>query len=106
MNIIRFSHDWNNKLENPVFTTIRKWDYKKEMYYGSAINAIFKILLNKYEKGFAKLIHVDTETLRMLPQALICSDTGMIYNEALILFRSFGIQPDDKVIILTYKKEL
>lgn len=37
INQIKFSHNWNNKLRQRIFTTIRSWNEGKEAYYDDAI---------------------------------------------------------------------
>ena len=43
MNKIRFSHVWD-KLNDPVFTTIRSWNKEKEEYYQQQIDKQFTVL--------------------------------------------------------------
>ncbi|MHA1437908.1 MAG: hypothetical protein ACTSPD_10055 [Promethearchaeota archaeon] len=103
MNIIKFSHNWNKKLSQEIFTTIRKYDNKKWNYYKSQENNNFHVMLNNDHINNAKLLSVEYLIFNELPKALICSDTGLSYKEALGVFRKFGITIHDRVLVLTFK---
>ena len=105
MNTIHFSHSWNRKLDQDIFTTIRKYDYGKWNYYKSAEGNKFGVFLNKVKIGEARLLQAEYEKLMSLPNALLCFDTGMELQDAYKLFRKFGIDKQDMVIVLTFKKE-
>lgn len=51
MNRIKFSKLWD-KLDDPVFTTIRSWNRLKEDYYVSNIGKEFQVCLVKDESDF------------------------------------------------------
>lgn len=105
MNIIKFSKNWNNKLNQTIFTTIRKYNYKKWVYYKSLEDAKFKVFLEGQVARMATLINVEYLSLNEVPKGLICADTGCEFKEALKIFRKFGIDKHETVIILTFKKE-
>jgi len=104
MNIIRFSHNWNHKLNKSIFTTIRKYDYKKWNYYKAQEGSPFKVMLNDTDVGDAKLLDAEYTVLKQLPIGLICTDTGMNQEESFSLFKKFGIDKQDQVIILTFRR--
>ncbi len=106
MNLIHFCHNWNQKLDQKIFTTIRKYDYKKWKYYRSAEGNPFRVVLNGKTYGDVTLISVQSVQLKEMPKGLLCSDTGADIKEAFKIFRRFGIDKDDFVIILTFKKEM
>jgi hypothetical protein len=100
MNIIKFSHNWNNKLNNKVFTTIRRdWPAKLD-YYRRATNSIFQICLKGEYHSQAQLDSVKPIRFSMIPHALLATDTGTSFYTA--IFDKFGIRGDDKVLILTF----
>lgn len=104
MKNIRFSHNWNNKLDQTIFTTIRKYDFKKWNYYKAQENKEFEVWLNGRSHCKATLINADFDLLEKLPVGLICSDTGMEPEEAKKLFKKFGIDKHYNVIVLTFKR--
>lgn len=100
---IRFSHNWNNKLGNMVFTTIRKWDVEKADYYFGSKGKTFTVLLNDKEFGTAKLVDVAIGNINDLPEVLLLLDTGLTRQEEIMeLFKKFGVK--DKVIILLFER--
>lgn len=106
MNQIKFSHNWNNKLNNHVFTTIRKWTKEKYDYYNKLqINDTnLLVTLNKRIIKQVKLFSVYTEEYGFIPQVLLQLDTGMIDRCKIdSLFKRFGISSHNKVIILTFE---
>ena len=104
MNVINFSHNWNGKLNNKYFTTIRKRTGNKYEYYHSRIGEIFSVRLKGKEVGKAKLIEVEWAELIDIPDALLTIDTGT--EKFMDVFRKFGIGDFDIVLILTFKKEV
>jgi len=105
MNNIRFSHNWNLKLNQQIFTTIRKYDYKKWNYYKGQEDTEFNVLLNGKLHCKATLINAEYLNFNSIPKGLICTDTGMNFKEARKLFRTFGITEQSSVIVLTLKGE-
>lgn len=104
MNIIKFIHNWNCKLSNKVFTTIRKYTYKKEMYYRSVIDAKFEVILNGNKIREAVLVDVEIANINDLPFGLLATDTAITSKKDVFrLFKGFGVEKDTKVIILTFK---
>ena len=104
MNNIRFSHNWNNKLSQTIFTTIRKYDYKKWNYYKCQEGSKYNVLLNGELHGKAILISVESIEMKDAPVGLLCSDTGMIPKDATKLFKKFNIDMYSTILILTFKR--
>jgi hypothetical protein len=104
MNTIKFSHNWNNKLECDMFTTIRKHTPDKHKYYTSEIGKEFRIMLNDLYQGMTVLDDVICARFDDIYYLLVEMDTGMKYHKAVGLFKSFGITEDTEVMILLFKK--
>ncbi len=104
MNLIKFSHNWNQKLDQKIFTTIRKYDYKKWKYYRSLKDKQFRVVLNGKTYGEAILISVQSMSFKEMPEGLLCSDTGAEVKEAYKIFKKFGLDEYECTIILTFKK--
>lgn len=81
MNIIDFNYNWNNKLNNTAFTTIRLRNDKKYV-----INNKFYIDLhtgkNKVSKGIATIIDIKHFTINKLNNYIAFLDTGYNSTEA------------------------
>jgi len=73
--VIQFSYNWNNKLENKAFTTIRLHNPAK---YVTGEN--YTIQLNETEKGTAILTDKRTLKIDQLNEFICHIDTG--YNKA------------------------
>jgi len=109
---IRFSHNWNNKLDGKIFTTIRKHDKEKANYYFDSINKVFTVMLNNKAYSIAKLRGVYVESIsnfwqeeNELLELLLFLDTGMMdMDKILELFKKFGVE--DKVIVLLFETQL
>jgi len=104
MNKIKFSHNWNNKLNHNIFTTIRKYTEEKYHYYNDLMGSNFDVLLNNEKIKEANLIDIDICDFKTIPNGLLHVDTGMVNNyEIEDLFAKFGISENDRVLILTFK---
>jgi len=102
---IRFSKNWNNKLNQKYFTTIRKYSKSRLTYYLNRENKIFDVMLNGKKVCEAKLISAEAMQFIDLPDAFLMVDTGLPLNEAIELFKKMGIETvTDSVIILTFRK--
>ena len=100
---IRFSHNWNNKLENKVFTTIRRWDAGKADYYFENKGKTFTVLLNDKVFGTARLLDVVVDDINDVSEIQLILDTGLTRQEEIMeLFKKFGVK--DKVIILLFER--
>ena len=101
---IKFSHNWNDKLRQRIFTTIRSWNIEKEKYYKNLLAHEFDVLLKGKLFCKAKLQEVEVFDFKDIPNALLMSDTGLEFNEAQDLFAQFGLEaPEDTAILLTFK---
>lgn len=99
MNKIKFSHNWNNKF----FTTIRKWDKEKEIYYRKNRGEEFEVILQNKFTCYVKLIGIEVYDYNKIPYGLLTIDTGTVEYDN--IFLKFGIKKSDKVLILTFEKE-
>ena len=107
MNEINFKHNWNNKLNCPIFTTIRKHNRNKEMYYQNQIGNEFKIMLNNKLMGIAVLREVLTITFMNIPKTILRADTGYFEMGKIdMIFKRFGIADPDEILILTFERNL
>ncbi|MFH0806028.1 MAG: hypothetical protein V1901_04085 [Patescibacteria group bacterium] len=111
MNKIKFSHNWNNKLNNNIFTTIRKYTEEKYIYYTKALENNFEIIVGYGIKDVRPIRNFKTAILKSverryyedIPYGLLFTDTGMTSREEIKeLFRKFGIILGTEVIILTF----
>lgn len=96
-NIINFMHNWNNKLDNVFFTTIRKPSVYN--YYSSREGEIFKVLLKKSEYKQATLMDAELVQLENVTPMLLILDTGTIHYKK--LFEKFKVY--NKACLLLFK---
>ena len=104
MKLIKFSHNWNNKLNNPIFNTIRKSTPEKLKYYKDSVGYGFDVLLKGKKYCYAELQEAEEFLFDDVPNGLIMMDTGMDLTDAQQLFSDFGITYGDKIIILTFQR--
>lgn len=105
MPIIRFSHNWNKKLDGNIFTTIRKYDEKKFEYYNSLLGHVFVVKLNNVWYSEAKLLACYIEKFSDVSTILLRLDTGISdITNITNLFEKFRIGLQDKVIILLFER--
>ena len=64
---IKFQHNWNGKLDNNFFTTIRTYTNEKLAYYQDLIGYKFRVILKGRNYCEAELQKVE-EFLKSLPQ--------------------------------------
>jgi len=100
--VIRFSHNWNNKLSQKYFTTIRKYTESKYDYYFSHLREVFDVLIEGKKICEAELIDIDVMDFNKIPEALLIVDTGSENYEK--IFWDFGIWGKCEVMILTFKR--
>lgn len=106
MNTIPFVHNWNQKLDSSVFTTIRKSTPDKMNYYYDCLGKEFSVLLSKKEKCKAKLLDMVTIKLKDIPDYVLCTDTGCAsIVEAKEVFIKFGIKNEDECLILLFARK-
>ena len=107
MNKIKFSHNWNNKLSNNIFTTIRKHTKAKEEYYREQLGEIFDIYLNNLMlPSQVRLVGVEVNGFNKINDNVLMLDTGL---RSIIdiekVFYKFGLNTiQDKMIILLFEK--
>lgn len=103
---IEFEKNYNSKLSNKVFTTIRKYTIFKEEWYRERIGKKWDIDLNGMHLGQAVLRAVDWEVLGNVPTGLIASDTGITNKEDNFkhLHKLLGVDTKDCVLILTFER--
>lgn len=99
--IVPFSHNWNNKLDNIIFTTIRKYSPQKLEYYRGNIGKEHEIRLKGKVKCLSTLLQVyKFNSLKMVSPILLKLDTGLMAMEDILkLFKKFGVGEKDPVII-------
>ncbi len=101
---IKFAHNWNNKLECKLFTTIRNWRKDKEEYYKACIGHIFDVMLSNNKIGEAVLRGAFVEDIQDIPVLILMLDTGMTsIPDILKLFKKFGVE--EKVIVLLFERK-
>jgi len=105
---IKFSKNWNNKLNNDIFTTIRSsWGQMgdKQEYYQNNIDNVFDVILNKKIHSQVKLVSVSEYNFEDLPKTIIMIDTGMKWADAIHMFnREMNITYASKVLLLCFEK--
>lgn len=107
MNKIDFAHNWNNKLENFIFTTIRKYTPEKQQYYFDLVGKDLEVHLQGVRRANATLIGVWVKNFQDLlkEEILLRLDTGLTDSfDITLLFRKFGIENDEDVLVLLFKK--
>jgi len=102
---INFNNNYNNKLDKDMFFTVRKYTRDSYNYYRRNCTNIFDILLNKKLYTKAKLISIRIQYFAEFDVPFLEEDTGYKYEDALNLFKSLGINPDTKVIVLKFSKK-
>lgn len=101
---INFDKNYNNKLNQNIFTTIRKGkNYQK---YLELENQEFEIYINNKIHSRAiltKVVYI--KQLKNIPLPFLYSDTGYTHNTILLeLFKKFEIDTFDPVIVLCFEK--
>lgn len=103
-NKVRFSHNWNNKLNNKIFTTIRKSDEEKSKYYCDNIGKEWESVL--VDEVISKCILRDVTFIEYskIPFHVLALDTGELdLFKRDNIFKNFGINSSDNVMILTFE---
>lgn len=73
---LEFSYNWNNKLNNKAFTTIRLWNEKKYQE-----GRKYDVWLNSCNYGFARLVSVKRMKLADINEHIALLDTGYSADE-------------------------
>lgn len=79
---INFSTNWNNKLNNKCFSTIRIFNNKKYI-----LNYNYKILLNNNYLYDAKIIYEKGFYINQLSEPMAFLDTGYSKNETIEILK-------------------
>ena len=103
MNQIKFSHNWNNKLEQPFFTTIRRATPEKREYYLEKCGSVFDVLLNGESINKAVLIDVQTKKYTDIDYYFLVIDTGNRYPKE--IFQKFGIENETECLVLLFQSK-
>jgi len=90
-NIVKFSHNWNRKLDNGFFTTIRKPEVHFK-YYSLRLNEKFDVLLNGKLYCQAMLLDSNVKSIDEITPELLVLDTGTTDYKK--LFERFGVKTD------------
>lgn len=101
MDFIEFNKNWNNKLDNIFFTTIRKWTPYKDDFYHGKIGKVFGVNLNGIFYTSAILNDVRTERLNKIDDYLLICDTG---SDSKDVFKEFDLNHNDKVLLLLFQR--
>ena len=75
---IKFCYNRNNKLNNPVFTTIRPYSASKYLYYSKHVGKVFDVVLAGERVSRAKLVDASACDFKGISVALLALDTGMV----------------------------
>jgi hypothetical protein len=107
MKQIKFFKDWNGKLGNKIFSTIRKKHDVPEDYYGAKVGQIFDLFLQDRKLGKARLLSAQIYHFADIPAEIMLLDTGTnTYQDAIGVFYGFykTIQPTDKFYLLLFER--
>lgn len=104
--IIKFSKNWNNKLNNYCFTAIKLHTKDKYDYYHKNKGKMFDVFLKGTRHTQAKLVTLETIKFKDIPKILLAIDTGKFnYFENVEIFKKFGTYGvDSDMIILLFEK--
>lgn len=102
---IKFIHNWNNKLSNDLFTTIRISRDGKADYYNHMRGKQFDIVLKNKTICQAVLLGVMIKKYKDVDNLVLSLDTGIKkMTEVHKLFGKFGIKPNTDVLILLFER--
>ena len=114
MQTIKFSKNWNNKLDNDYFTTIRLYNKDKFDYYYNLFEKKedVMILLNDKEKCIVKIVDIEVRLIRDIPDWSVMVDVGadrMTFEK--LMESMYSKQPEwnanfTRMIILCLRKEV
>jgi len=114
MSDVRFLKNWNNKLNNKYFITIRLFTKKKNQYYVNQLLNFddIRVLLGKNDELYclAKLIEIEKIFLKNIPEWLCYIDSGLNKKEFIKLLTNICQNKKEwrglntKLLILCYKR--
>jgi hypothetical protein len=106
LDIVSFSEDWNNKLSNKIFSTIRPASEENISLYSRLLDETVEIRQSSKYVCIARLIGIRMMHLSEVPLEFLMLDTGYETKEsAELLFDRLGIKPADEVLILLFKRQ-
>lgn len=94
---INFSRNWNGKIDNYIFTTIRKENYSV------TTNDVCDIYINDLFKKQVIVLHCEIMPYADLNWVTLALDTGYLLGGAQKIFENLGVKPGDNVKILVLK---
>ena len=103
MDKMRFTQNWNNKLDCKYFTTIRKYDAAKFAYYDGKLNELDGICIGNENYCSAKLIKIVVCKLSEIDVLLKILDTGTLNYQD--VFSKFGLKDNSEVMVLLYERQ-
>ena len=91
MSQVRFLKNWNNKLNNDYFLTIRLWTPSKHRYYLSQQMNFEKVNVLVDDELYcrAKLICMNTDILKNIPEWACYVDSGYSKSKFYKLLENF-----------------
>ena len=107
---IKFSKNWNRKLDCDYFTTIRLGSILKQKYYRANMRQVFDVKIKGQVHSRAILSSMQVTKLGELRHQMIFTDSGMGYIDFCELMRKlYGERNewnefDTPVLILLFKK--
>lgn len=87
MNQLKFSRNWNGKLNTRIFTTIRDFNEYNDKRF--RIGEKFAILFKEETVGIAEVIDVANVHYGIIPKFMRQTDTGYILEECAEIFSHF-----------------
>jgi len=104
--IIKFSKNWNNKLNNYCFTAIKLHTKDRFDYYHKNLGKVFNVFLEGKLYTEAKLETIESIKFKDIPKILLAIDTGKInYFENVDVLKKFGkYNMDSQMIVLLFVK--
>lgn len=98
-NYIRFEANYNGKLDQRYFTTIREYNAEDPWELGQEVEIRTAPRHELYTR--ARIVSTQVSQLRDLPDSFLMIDTGKCLKGAYELLMEFGIEPHDVVQVLT-----
>ncbi len=106
MKNISFTSNWNGKLRNQIFTTIRKHKGGED-YYGPKVGSIYNVFLRNDCVASGRLLEAPLKPFREIPELVLMLDTGTTSKEeALKIFEGFygKFSEEDLFYVLVFEK--
>lgn len=87
MTTLKFSRNWNNKLNNRIFTTIREFSQHNDERF--KLGAMVEITFKGKVVSHAEIIDITTVNFGIIPKYVRMLDTGYLLDEANQVFMHF-----------------